>query len=101
MKPTYTDNHIKDVIDNFDFKKVRKVMKALNWCWVGRDDNKPPSKDELRVIAIDVLSDVVKDYNSSKKRSFSGTGGFEAVASKQCLSLMFVVEQQGRAGEYL
>ena len=87
---------IEDILDSFDFQAVKKVMEALDWPWVGTE-NDLPSIAELRRQARGLLEEVYNyGYNSSIT---SGCGGFEATRFMEegnltkYLSLKFVVEE--------
>lgn len=75
---------VKDVIDNFDFKKVNKVMKALDWTWRG----KKPTIKEMISQAEELLYHVL---NTDGCTSY-GTGGFTAYRYENEISLVFAVE---------
>lgn len=102
---------VDDIILNFDFEKVHKIMKTLNWTWASWKDeyetnhiSEVPSVYALKQQAYHLLRDAVE-------KGLGGTGGF----SIQCyvydeagqdedpddfghsvhLSISFVVESQG------
>jgi len=83
------------IMDNFDFSRVHKAMKALNWKWAGANYEVPEESD-LRSTARRLLEDVaVMDIGY-----WIATGGF--VASKEededghYLTLMFrITETRG------
>jgi len=87
-------NKIKNIMDNFDFLKVHKVMTHLNWTWFGSPE--VPTIKKLKELALRLLTEV-SEANSA---SFIETGGFRAVkmenAESFCgygLELNFIVEQ--------
>ncbi len=65
---------IKSIIENFDFEKVHKVMKALNWGWYSKDEDELiiPSISQMIMFAQDMLYRALEE-----KQSFS-SGGFWA-----------------------
>lgn len=64
---------INEVLDEFDFEKVHKAMKTLNWGWM-RSNGKVPSIGQLVLCAQELLEDV-----SKMEVGYSiGTGGFKA-----------------------
>lgn len=66
---------IDEIIDGFDFKKVRKVMKFLKWEW--EPSGEIPNKKELRNTARDLLSRAWDNTLSEKMDYVVATGGFE------------------------
>ena len=83
---------IDDIMDNFDFLKVRFVMDTVHWKW-GSD---LPSIEALEERARSLLSRVSK---MTSKVSIS-TGGFRATheinnMKKHVLRLEFILEQRG------
>lgn len=110
-------NRVDSILLNFDFEKVHRVMKKLKWTWaVWEDENtnvyhdSVPSVYALRQLAYKLLIDSVE-------KGPTGTGGFEVKCyvydlvdedgvpyapdepddfeHSVCLSLRFVVEEQG------
>jgi hypothetical protein len=74
---------IDDILDEFDFHKVHKAMKALDWRWVG---NGVPTIDELRNGAHHLLRGAANSrlYEFKNEHWLEGivnsTGGFQATA---------------------
>lgn len=74
---------VDDLIEKFDFDRVVKVMKALDWKWMIHSSNefRQPTIDEMK-IQIQIL------FNSSISRmdrideASSGSGGFVATCKK-------------------
>jgi hypothetical protein len=87
---------IENILDEYEFQRVQKVMKALEWRWYGTEDVFP-SIAEIRRQARGLLEDVYR-YEDSACITM-GRGGFEAnrlmeVGSlNKYLSLKFVVEE--------
>ena len=77
---------IDEVLDNFDFDKVKKAMDALNWIWIGCDG--VPSIYDLRKKSRRLLKEAIKQ-NSYR----ISTGGFRAGYSNNVLSLDFIVTE--------
>ena len=78
-------NPIEDLLDEFDFNKVHRVMQALNWRWAGIDG--VPEVPDLRRQARDLLRHIAEAKNV---RSVS-TGGFTAYMHDGLLGLRFEV----------
>lgn len=109
---------VDEILINFDFEKVQKVMKALDWKWAFWEDiegeqhtAEVPDIHALQCQAQKLLIDAVE-------KGYGGTGGFEVSCyvydpcdedgvpytpdepddfeHSVCLSLTFVVEEYGR-----
>jgi len=87
------------IMDKFNFERVLKAMKALEWKWLGEE----PSIGQLKGCASNLLSIVQNKVNGQpeddKTQWFSAsTGGFKASAKlvngNWRLALEFVVESQ-------
>ena len=61
---------IDEILDQFDFQKVKEVMDALNWTWGIGTESHVPDIPELRKKAREMLWDVIR----SKHRMISGGG---------------------------
>lgn len=101
----------KGVLDCFDFEKVAKVMKSLNWAWLGKG---VPTcfdlKDEARKMFLDAwveLEDKPFDSNDSRELTIS-TGGLEVFVqewrdendqTKFFCSLKFILEEMTNSNE--
>jgi len=77
-------NEIDEILDEFDFEKVHKVMTALDWEWYSTDG--VPSIAELRREARRLLKDLVNGRHQS-----ISTGGFTAYMHDGLLGLRFEV----------
>ena len=66
------NNQIEELINNFDFVKVQKIMKFLNWTWFPRND--VPSLDELKKEANSLLKEAMNQSYCD-----ISTGGFEVI----------------------
>ncbi len=66
---------IDDIMDNFDFNKVAKCMRALNWKWHDVDGSMDvPEEHHIRKSARKLMN-TVKDV-CHHKTFITGTGGF-------------------------
>ena len=96
---------IEVILDEFDFDRVLKVMKALNWKWIGDEwigkeflnKRYTPSLKHLKKRAHNLLY-IAAGYGSTcaEKDGFMTTRDDET----GCLSLYFVVEDK-MASEYV
>lgn len=84
-KPSEKKFHkwVENIMDEFDFDRVHKTMKSLNWEW---RDKGVPDITEIRENAIYILN---RAYESES--GYCATGGFEAKVTKHGVSLKFVV----------
>ena len=84
---------IEQIMENFDFENVHKVMVALEWEWTfGRGGSGIPSVKSLKKRAGELLSNV-EDLICEGGTITSSSGGFEAKYHDGCLSLSFIVEE--------
>lgn len=74
-KKEVLDSQIEQIMDEFDFDRVQRIMTKVNWTWGGPDkDAEIPNGNELRKCAKDLLKAVVNQNLLS-----IGTGGFCAI----------------------
>jgi hypothetical protein len=88
--------YIDDIMDNFNFARVEKVMYALDWRWANVGSLLVPHESELRVEARKQLGKVY-DYAVGQGRRYEmSTGGFTYLFDPQesYMSLKFYVEQR-------
>lgn len=80
------EQQIKNILEEFDFKRVQKAMKALNWKYCTSDFKEYiPDIQELKNTAQHCLEHAIK-------HQLSETGGFLAVHSGGVLNLYFIIE---------
>ena len=95
---------IQEILENFDFEKVHKVMAFLKWKWAcGYDfEGKPvyvtPTEKELVLSALERLNRVWDEYHSIATKEnydcFIISGGFNTTITKfGTLKLEFVLEE--------
>lgn len=91
---------IEDILDHFDFERVKKVMDALEWTYYDSADS-TVSIPELRKMARRLLIDV---YNASNSDHwYLSSGGFEVARwmypgeTKKYLFLKFVAAEWNNA----
>ena len=72
-----------EILDNFNFKKIAKAMKAVGWVYA--PISKVPDADYLKEFADELLDSVYEN-------KFAECGGFRAKRTKHKLSLKFVFE---------
>ena len=78
---------INEVLDNFDFERVHKVMTFLNWKWISlsEDTNEVPSLAKLVRSAQQYLSmayDGLEKIEHNEHSYMVGCGGFEVWAKR-------------------
>lgn len=98
MNDSHHKDQIENIIEHFDFVKVRTVMQALDWCWY-YDEWMParvPYIEELQSAARQLLNSAISGILKGRTSYFSHSGGLEAYANlsggKLTLELKFVVE---------
>lgn len=94
-------DYIDEVMDEFDFDKVLKVMKFLKWKWAFEEGGEVPSNTAtLRRCARRLIKDAFKsldtrteDWNDEVP-SFCATGGFRAEVWKDnSVRLVFTISE--------
>lgn len=81
------EQQIKNILEEFDFGRVQKAMKALNWKYCTSDFKEYfPNIQELKKTAKECLEHAIKC-------NFSETGGFLATHEFGVLNLYFVLEE--------
>lgn len=92
---------IEEVMDNFDFGKVAKAMKALGWVWV-TTQFEVPEESEIRKHVRELLNLVYDGAVRTEGDWTMGTGGFEATyeVDHKMLSLKFIVSSWEAGGEF-
>ena len=80
-------NSIDEIMDNFDFSRVKKTMDALEWEWVGIGI---PTEGEIRSKARRMLKDCMMH-----RCGYLSTGGFtvEYKSYTSEISLRFEIEE--------
>ena len=73
---------IDEIMDNFDFERVHKMMLASDWKWSGDDGFCVPDISEIRKTARQLLYRTVDD-----RLSGCGTGGFNVLKGKDYILL--------------
>jgi hypothetical protein len=82
-------DQIEEIIREFDFKRVRKAMAALDWEWFGKDGT--PTVRAMKKLARGLL----KDVSRARDADTIGTGGFEARRyADGTLLLCFIVAER-------
>lgn len=69
-EPTLID----ELIANFDWDKVKKIMEKLDWTWWGSEET--PTYEEMQKCVRDLYSSI-KDRVEKNEYAFAATGGFK------------------------
>ena len=92
-KEELIDKMIADVMEEFDFDKVRKVMLSLDWKWnIGDGEMTVPSTYRLTKKAEELLKDAASHYGE-RDFYFCGCGGLVASLDGKDLSLQFILAE--------
>ena len=76
---------VNEILDEFEFEKVHRTMKALNWTW--HDTDGVPTIGDLRRQARELLQELLRN----DKYHITGTGGLYAYKEDGLVGLRFVV----------
>ena len=83
-------NLVKEILDNFEYKRVRKTMKKLGWFWYDSTDT--PTKERIRGVAESLLiSAILSDAETFR----TACGGLEVIKLDGFVSLTFIVGESG------
>lgn len=95
-------HEIDTLIDNLDFKRIRKAMKALEWCYYDSDEY--PTVERLKDVARRLLMEAYSTVREGEQKKCTlGSGGFQAKAERHkksgkiYLSIMFVLDEENNA----
>ena len=77
--------HIQEIIENFNFTKVHKVMTLLSCEWFGHDG--VPTIEDLKNSATKMLYDLCESNFDT-----SSTGGFKVTKHDDYLELEFIID---------
>lgn len=87
------------ILQDFDFKRVERVMKSLDWEWIGEGGIKySPTISDLTRVADLCLTQVI---NSKEKEDTYSIGGFESIKMNGVLELRFIVEMNNSLSNIL
>lgn len=96
------ENKLEEIIDNFDFDRVHKVMEFLNWNWVSCDG--VPTIGKLVTTVQKEFRRAFEEVLQSKEGLKMSTGGFQwyigyhpehkEIKNKLELELKFILAQQ-------
>jgi len=76
---------VNEILDEFEFEKVHRTMKALNWTW--HDTDGVPTIGDLRRQARELLQELLRN----DKYHITGTGGLYAYRIADTVGLRFEV----------
>lgn len=81
-----------EILRDFNFVKVEKVMQATEWKWAIGNDLRVPEIDEMKDSCVRLLNE------AAREKTTVSSGGFEASYKiddfdKEVLTLKFVVAQ--------
>lgn len=82
---------VTEVMEDFDFDRVHRTMRMLNWQWAGAG-NRTPSMYRLMSKAEKLLTEAAQNYGS-KEFYTVGEGGFEATLDNGTLTLRIILTE--------
>lgn len=85
---------ISDVMNGFDFTKVRTVMLAIDWKWsIGEDEMSVPGMWRIMDRAKKLLEDMMKYYGDGQFHAMCSGGFMASLDEDGNLSLQFILEE--------
>ena len=80
MEITKVQMMVDEIMDNFDFHKVKDIMEYLNWKIFIDSGFQIPDESELRMNARKLIYSTIKNSNNSKEEFvWSQTGPFKVI----------------------
>ncbi len=81
---------LNEIMNQFDFNKVHKCMKLMDWKWgIFSKESAPnitynvPTLENIKNSAKDLITTVIISYLRTKTSGFTGTGGLEIFYNHQ------------------
>lgn len=91
LDDTQKEKMIADIMDDFDFEKVRDVMLQLNWTWAtSTGDECVPAVWRIMELAKKLLEQVMEYYGDYEAHTISSGGLSAELTQDGILSLSFV-----------
>jgi hypothetical protein len=81
---------IDNIMMDFDFVKVQKVMSFLNWNW--SIHNRPPTIEEMKMRVRKLFLDLINKFPGFEV-GYIATGGFKVEKGDNYLKLEFLLEE--------
>lgn len=88
---------LENIMDCFDFNRVARVMKFLDWKWANLDGKeRVPTEPEIRTEARSLMSDLIERIGTDREVHSIETGGFgvffDEYDGKPDITLMFILD---------
>ena len=82
-----------EVLQDFDFVRVQLAMENSNWTWAQHDGARVPTAEELKVFALNLIKQVIKEAKETQDSVNIRSGGFSVTAfNSGVVGLEFVLE---------
>lgn len=78
-------------MQDVDFDKITKVMKLLNWKWLGNPD--VPTQEEMIKMCERLFKNAKNDYKLTGDSSESSSGWFEVRVDKWYVAVNFILDE--------
>ena len=83
----------KEILANFDFKRVHDAMVALNWEWAQPSGLRVPELDEIKTFALLLIRQAFQERKTESGYIRLSGGGFSvAITKENHVELQFVIE---------
>lgn len=80
-----------EILNEFDFNKVKQVMDYLEWTWYDTDG--VPNIKEMKNSCWRLFEHVLSRYLNSKSKCIISSGGFKITLFKEYILLEFIVAE--------
>ena len=84
------NKNVEEIIRNFDFLRVKKVMDCLDWKWYFKDT--PPSIGEIMIAAQNQLEEAIERKITLSSGGFKSTYYPKDECGDECVELEFIIE---------
>jgi hypothetical protein len=86
----HEQQHLDELMDSFDFARVARAMRALQWRWASANNSipdEPHIRATVRSYARQAIRQALTKAGHQPGRGFIGTGGFHIEAFTEVSSL--------------
>ncbi len=84
------ERQVEEILTNYDFERVHKVMKLLNWEWGTGKTAAVPDINQIKRFAVDLMRKAFRVWEDCQETTWIGSGGFWVICDGR-LQLLFSV----------
>lgn len=90
----YAENMVRgffEVLENFNFHKVREIMRLTDWTWRFNDDQ--PTIKEMKSKCKNLFGDALSSFMKDRTLTITRGGGFEIIVDNMVVEIRFIAEE--------